>query len=452
MSTLETVTRLRGKIAVDHETTLAHGHDDRFGVATAPEAVVYADSTEDVVALLTWAHRTETAIIPFGAGTAEEGFLAATRPSVSLDLSRMSRVLEIRERDFQVIVQPGIRRLELNAALADTGLFFPVDPGSNSSIGGMASTNASGTATVRYGGMRRNVLAMKVVLADGRLLSLGRPVRKSSSGYDLKDLFIGAAGTLGVIVELTLALSPIPQHVSAVQAFFPGTADAAAGAYAVMAANLPVERLELLDAIGIDAVNKTSGTDYPLATALWIGIGSAAETAVAGDISAIEAICTAHGAIETQSATRREDVDALWEIRHGLAPAVIAQFPGRRYKLTDTAVPLSRLVEMVDYANDEGRRLGLDVIPAGHVGDGNVHVMIAIKPGQEALAEEYSDAVVRKALELDGTATGEHGVGLAKRRYMRPEHGDGVDVMWDIKRALDPRGVMNPGKVLPDPR
>lgn len=451
VDTLLSITQLHGKVATDEATTQTHGEDGRFGDATAPEAVVYAESTEDVVALLTWAHQTETAVIPFGAGTAEEGFLAATRPSVSLDLSRMNSIIEVRERDFQVVVQPGIRRLELNEALADTGLMFPVDPGSNSSIGGMASTNASGTTTVRYGGMRQNVIAMKVVLADGRVLSLGRPVRKSSSGYDLKDLFIGAAGTLGVIVELTLALQPIPEHVSVVQGFFPSTSGAAAGAYAVMAAGSPVERLELLDALGVDAVNKTSGSELPAATALWIGIGSASQAAVAGDISRVAEICTAQGAIEIRSATRREEVDALWEIRHGLAPAVIAQFPGRRYKLTDTAVPLSRLVEMVDFASEEGRRLELDVIPAGHVGDGNVHVMVAIKPGQEGLAEEYSDAVVLKALELDGTATGEHGIGIAKRRYMRFEHGEAVDIMWDIKRAIDPRGIMNPGKVLPEP-
>jgi len=447
---LRAIPRLAGKVSTEITEREGHGRDDRFGEDTTPLAVVSATDVDDVRAVVDWARETGTAIIPYGVGTAEEGFLVATRPSVSLDLSGMDQVIEVRTGDFQAVVQPGIRREQLNEQLKPTGLFFPVDPGSNSSIGGMASTNASGTATVGYGGMHRNVIAMKVVTADGRLLTLGRPVRKSSSAYDLKDLFIGASGTLGVIVELTLELYPIPQHTSVVRAFFPTMSDAAAAAYSVIAARLPVERLEGLDANGIEAVNLANGTGFPVLPALWIGLSSAAADARASDISHVEAICARHGGIGVESASDPREVEEMWEIRHRLYGAAKRYYPDRKFKLSDTAVPLSRLVEMVDFSKDEAARLGIDVMPAGHIGDGNVHVLAALKPGQEEIGQQYADALVRKSLELDGTATGEHGVGLAKRRYMRAEHGDAVDVMWAIKRALDPLNIMNPGKVLPD--
>lgn len=439
---------LGGKVSVRPADRDAHGRDDNYPGTRAPVAVVFAEHVDDVCATLAWSAESGVPVIPYGAGTSEEGQLCAVGDAVSLDLSRMDKLVDLRPEDFLAVVEPGITRKTLNNRLRHTGLFFPVDPGADASLGGMAATNASGTTTVRYGGMRPNVAAMQVALAGGKLVRLGRPVRKTSSGYDLKDLFIGSAGTLGVITELTVVLHPVPEHVHTVRIFFPTVDDAVKAAYAMLAGALPVARLELVDALAIRAANKHLGLDFPEQPALWVDLHSASAEAVTADARDAEAYARDHGAVDVATARDQAESAVLWDVRHNLYFALVGFFPGRTFLITDTAVPLSAVTEMVAFSQRTGAELGLDVTVSGHVSDGNVHTLVAVRDGEREQAYRYSDAVVERSLSLGGTATGEHGIGLAKRKYLRAEHGDSVDLMTGVKNLLDPRGLLNPGKIL----
>lgn len=440
----------KGKVSTSASDLEAHGRDEGYPETALPEAVVYAESPDDVSRTLRFAGELDYAVIPFGAGTSLEGALLPIKPTISLDLSRMNRILEVRPADFLAVVEAGVTRKQLNERLRRAGLFFPVDPGADASLGGMAATNASGTTTVRYGGMRRNVLALEAVMASGEVVQLGRPVQKTSSGYDLRNLLIGSEGTLGVITKLWLRLSPLPAEVHTVRVYFEDVAAAAEGAFALMGAGLPVARLELVDERAVAAVNRYLGRNYPERPLLLVEFHSSTPEAVQAESAFAEELLLEAGATGFDAARSAEERTAQWEARHQAYWALVNAFPGRNYLITDTAVPLSQMPGMVRFAQELMDELGLEGNILGHVGDGNFHTIVAARPGDEyARAETFSSRLVQRALELGGTATGEHGVGLRKRRYMEREHGPALAWMRRIKQAFDPEGVLNPGKVLP---
>lgn len=439
------------KVSTSASDLEAHGRDEGYPETALPEAVVFAESPEDVSRTLRLAREHGYAVIPFGAGTSIEGALVPVKPTISLDLGRMNRILEVRPGDFLAVALAGVTRKQLNERLRREGLFFPVDPGADASLGGMAATNASGTTTVRYGGMRRNVLALEAVMADGEVVRFGRPVQKSSSGYDLKDLLIGSEGTLAIITKLWLRLSPLPAEVHTVRVYFEDVGAAAEGAFALMGAGLPVARLELVDERAIAAVNRHLGRNYPERPMLLVEFHSSTPEAVQAESTFAEELLREAGATGFDAARTPEERTAQWEARHQAYWALVHTFPGRHYMITDTAVPLSEMPGMVRYAQELMGELGLEGNILGHVGDGNFHTIVAARPGDEyARAEAFSARLVERALELGGTATGEHGVGLRKRKYMAREHGPALAWMRRIKAALDPEGVLNPGKVLPE--
>jgi D-lactate dehydrogenase (cytochrome) len=413
-----------------------------------PRGVVYARSLDDVLGVVHWARDTRTPIIAHGAGTSLEGHLLAGGDEMILDLSQSDSILEIDPEDFTATVQPGVTRTRLNAATAEYGLQFTVDPGADASLGGMAATNASGTTSVRYGGMRANVLALQAVFADGTVARLGRAVRKSSSGYGLKDLLIGSAGTLGIITELTVRLHPIPEFLRSLRISFPTIETAVGAAVDMLGLALPVSRLELVDGASVSAINAHRGTGHPETPALFVDLEAASAPAAAADEAEIRRVCEANKALEIAVAHTHTERHALWEDRHTLFFGIKAQFPGHRFLITDTAVPFSKISGAVDTATALGAELALPVSVAGHIGDGNVHVVVPYTDETYATAKEFSDRVVRHALAVGGTATGEHGIGLAKKQYLRDEHGPAADIMATVKRALDPLGILNPGKIL----
>lgn len=438
---------LAHKVSTNPADLETHGKDESYPVQRPPLAVVYAESVEDIGQTLAWAREHRIPVIPFGAGTSLEGHILPQGEAISLDVSRMNRVLEVRPEDFIAIIEPGLTRKVLNEALKGTGLFFPVDPGADASLGGMTATNASGTTTVRYGGMHHNVLAMQVVLASGEVLELGRAVRKTSAGYALKDLFIGSEGTLGVITRLTLKLHPIPEHVHTLRVFFDGLESTAQAAYAVMASGLPVARLELVDAIGIKAINRYLGRDYPEKPALFVEFHSSTKEALEAESALSIELMKESGAIQVDTARTQEERSAQWEARHQSYWALVNLYPGKEYLSTDTAVPISKMPQLVSYAQNLLSELGLDGNLLGHVGDGNFHTLVVSEPG-DPRAAEFSQRLVEHTLALGGTCTGEHGVGLRKKKYLEKEHGPALAWMRQIKQLFDPQGILNPGKIV----
>ncbi|MDR5708870.1 MAG: FAD-binding oxidoreductase [Armatimonadota bacterium] len=434
------------KVSITDSVLDAHGRDEGYPEARRPLAVAFAERVADVQAVLRVAREFRTPVIPFGAGTSLEGALIPLGAAISLDLSRMNRILEVQPEDFLAVVEPGLAYTALNRAVRRHGLFFPVDPGAEATLGGMAATNASGTMTVRYGGMRQNVLALQVVLASGEVLELGRGVRKTSSGYDLKDLFIGSEGTLGVITRLVVRLHPLPAYVHTVRAFFPSVLEAAQAAYAIMASGLPVARLELLDAAAMAAINALLHRGYPEQPALFLEFHASSEAAMRQEAETALELAHSHGATSLDVARTPEERSAQWEARHRAYWAFTHQFPGHRFLTTDVAVPLSRLPETVAFAQALLQEFQLPGRIVGHVGDGNFHVLVAVRPEEYHRAEAYSERLVHRALELGGTASGEHGVGLRKRKYLEVEHGPALGWMRRVKALLDPDGILNPGK------
>jgi len=439
--------RLGAKVVLDPAVLEAHGQDKNYPQIYPPLAVVFAETVADIQEALRWASDEQVSLIAYGAGSSFEGQLTPQGPALSLDLSRMKQVLAIRPDDFLVEVQPGVTREALNATLKETGLFFPVDPGANATLGGMAATNASGTTTVRYGGMRQNIAELDVVLASGQLLTLGRAVRKTSSGYDLKDLFIGSAGTLGIITRLVLRVYPQPLFVHTLRVFFPSLRAASEAAYRIMASALPVARLELLDEFSIDFINRDLKQNYPEKPALFLEFHSSTNEAIAVESQQAERLVREAGALDIAAATSVEEREAQWEARHNYYWAAVHCNPGCIPYSTDTAVPLSRVTELLLYAQQLLAEMKLPGSIVGHVGDGNFHTLVAVQPGQFEQAEEYSRRLTGRALKLGGTATGEHGIGLVKKKFLRAEHGDAVDWMQQIKHMFDPQGVLNPGKI-----
>jgi D-lactate dehydrogenase (cytochrome) len=428
----------------------SHSRDESWHEAAAPDAVAFVEANEEVSAAVKICAAYGVPIIPFGAGTAVEGHVQALYGGLSLDLSRMQKILEINVDDLDCRVQAGVTRKRLNADLEKQGLMFPVDPGADATLGGMAATGASGTTAVRYGTMRENILGMTVVTADGEIIRTGTRARKSSAGFDLTRLMIGSEGALGVITELQLRLRPLPEAVSSAVCAFATLEGAVASVVEILQSGIPVARCELLDEVALDSVNRYSKLDYPLHPTLFFEFhgteaGVAEQARMAGDIAA------EHGGGEFRWSARREDREKVWEARHKAYYAMKALKPGAQGWATDVAVPISKLAECILETVEDCRRRDLLAPILGHVGDGNFHVTFLFNPGDAVTMKSIKEANVRlveHALALGGTCTGEHGVGSGKIWAVEAEHGPGVAVMRRIKQALDPKGILNPGKVL----
>ena len=443
---------LGDRLATTDSEREAHGHDESYHHAANPDAVAYPESAAEVQAIVRACARSRTPVIPFGTGTSLEGHVAAVAGGVTLDMTRMNRIVEIRPADLDVTVQPGVTRQTLNNELQKQGLFFPVDPGADASLGGMASTRASGTTTVRYGSMRDNVLSLEVVLADGRVIRTSSRARKSSAGYDLTRLFVGAEGTLGVITELTLRAYGLPEAMSAAVCSFPRLENAVDCVTSVIQLGIPVARAELVDEIYIDAINRRSGLDLkPMPTVLFEFHGS--EGGVKHDAEEVAALAHEHGAAAVESATTQQDRNRLWRARHEAYYAGLALRPGSKGFVTDVCVPLSRLAQCIAETKQDIAKTDLLAPIIGHVGDGNFHVTFFLDPNAGNAAAELELArgvnrrMVARAIAMGGTCSGEHGVGYGKAEFLRVEHGDALEVMKAIKHALDPDGIMNPGKM-----
>lgn len=415
----------------------------------APEAVLFAETTEEVSEVVKACAAAHVPVIPFGTGTSLEGHLNAPRGGLSLDLSRMDNVLAVHEADLDCIVQPGVTRKQLNDYLRSSGLFFPVDPGADASLGGMAATRASGTNAVRYGTMRDLVLGLTAVLADGRIVTTGGRARKSSAGYDLTRLLVGSEGTLGIITSLTLKLYGIPETILSGVCEF-GTLEGACNAtITALQMGLPLARIELLDEVQIRACNAFSHLTLPEQPTLFLEFHGT-EAGTREQVETFAEIARAEGGGELHWAARPEDRSKLWQARHDAYWAARGLRPGTVLIATDVCVPISALAACVTETKQDIERLGLVAPIVGHVGDGNFHVMPVIDPDdaeERGRVQQFLDRLVERALKFEGTCTGEHGVGQGKINYLAAEHGLGVDVMIAIKKALDPLNILNPGKI-----
>ncbi len=428
-----------------------HARGEDTTTPTRPDAVLFAESTEDVVALLRLCHQHGVPVTPFGAGTSLEGHVNPVRGGISLDLSRMDAIHEVSAEDMDCLIGPGVTRQQLNGHLRTQGLFFPVDPGSVCSIGGMCATRASGTNAVRYGTIRENVLSLEAVLADGRVITTGSRARKAANGYDLTHLLIGSEGTLGVITKIRLRLHGIPEATSAAICQFPSLGDAVNTVIATLQAGIPVARIELLDEVQMGACIAYSKLDgLAAAPTLFLEFhGSAA--GVAEQAEGVQAIAADHGGSAFSWATQAEERNRLWKARHDAYWACLALKPNHRGIATDVCVPISRLAEALLGAQADIAASGLTAPIVGHVGDGNFHTVILVDQADPTALDRawaLDRAIVHRALKLGGTCSGEHGVGLGKREFLEIEHGaDALAAMRAVKAALDPRGILNPGKI-----
>jgi len=428
-----------------------HGRGESYHASMPPDLVCYAESTEEVSAIVRICAAHNVKIIPFGAGTSLEGHISAPQGGVCVDLSRMTRIIAIRPDDLDATVQPGVTRQQLNSDLRDTGMFFPIDPGGESTLGGMAATRASGTNAVRYGTMRENVVNITAVMADGSIISTGSRARKSSAGYDLTRLLVGSEGTLGIITELTVRLYGVPEVISAAICPFSTVDDAVAVVVTMIQCGIPIARVELLDARTIQATNRFSSTSFKETPTLFLEFHGAT-AAVAEQVEFVRGLAEEHGALDFESASDADARAQLWKARHNVHYAIQAMRPNARVWSTDVCVPISRLPECVAETQLDIEKASFFIAMVGHVGDGNFHLGLAIDPDSaEELAEAamINDRVVRRAIALEGTCTGEHGVGSGKVKFMALEHGKAVDFMRAIKQALDPQDIFNPGKMLP---
>ncbi|MCW5609533.1 MAG: FAD-binding protein [Rubrivivax sp.] len=427
-----------------------HGRDESPFPVTPPDAVAFCESTDEVAFVVQQAAAHEVPVIPFGVGSSLEGHLLAVQGGVSIDLSRMTRLVRLNPEDLTVTVEAGVTREQLNQAVRDQGLFFPIDPGANATLGGMAATRASGTNAVRYGTMRENVLGLTVVTAAGDVVHTGTRARKSSAGYDLTRLFVGSEGTLGVMTEVTLKLYPLPEAVSAAICHFPDVGAAVNATIQIIQMGVPIARCELLDANAVRYVNAQSRLglrEQPMLLMEFHG----SEAGVKEQAETVQAITAEFGGADFQWATTPEERTRLWTARHKAYFSGMQSNPGCRSVTTDTCVPISRLAEIIEASVAEADASGLPYYIVGHVGDGNFHLAYLVKEGdaaERAVAERLSMQMVQRAIALEGTCTGEHGIGLHKMGFLLDEAGAGsVALMRDIKRALDPKNILNPGKI-----
>jgi len=429
-----------------------HGRDESFHPSAPPDAVVFVESNEEVAEIMKLCVQHGTPIIPYGTGTSLEGHVAALQGGVCIDLTRMKQVLEVNAADLDCRVQAGVTRKQVNHHLRNSGLFFPIDPGADASLGGMTATRASGTNAVRYGTMRENVLGLTVVTAEGRILRTGTRARKSAAGYDLTRLFVGSEGTLGVITEIQLRLQGIPEAMSAAVCSFDSMKGAVNTVIFTIQMGIPIARVELVDEVQIDAINRYSDLDYPVKPALFFEFHGT-PASVAEQAERVGEIADENGGSNFQWATKEQDRQKLWEARHNGYYAALALRPGCRGWPTDVCVPISRLAECILETQQDVREQGLLAPILGHVGDGNFHMTYLIHPDYEdeelPKYQALNDRLITRALRMEGTCTGEHGVGYGKIPYMHREHGESVALMRQIKEALDPLNLLNPGKILP---
>lgn len=427
-----------------------HGRSESHFPPTPPDAVAYPESTAEVAEIVKACARHGCPVVPWGVGTSLEGAALAFSGGVTVDFSRMDKVLAVNEADMDAVVQPGLTREALNTELRATGLFFSVDPGANATLGGMAMTRASGTTAVRYGTMRDNVLGMEVVMADGRVIRTGTRARKSAAGYDLTGLMVGSEGTLGLVTELTVRLHGQPEAISAAVCAFEDFGAAVDAVTATIQMGIPMARIEFVDAATARAFNIYAGASLPEVPHLMVEFHGSPR-AVEEDAERFREIAEEYGATGFDWAVRPEDRTALWTMRHNAAYACLSLRPGARQLVTDICVPISKLAEAVEETRADIAASTLEGPILGHVGDGNFHSILLIDPADEsekAEALRLSGRMVDRALRMGGTATGEHGIGVGKLDYMAQEHGAGWDVMGQIKRALDPQNILNPGKMV----
>ncbi len=437
------------RLSVGQSVREQHGEDLSFHHGAPPDVVVFAQSTEEVSGIVKICAARKIPIIPFGAGTSLEGHLAALEGGVSIDLSGMDKIIAIEHGDMDATVQAGVSRKTLNQHLHNTGLFFPIDPGADASLGGMVATRASGTNAVRYGTMRENVMALTVVKADGSIIKTGTRARKSSAGYDLTRLFVGSEGTLGIVTEVTVRLHGIPEFTLSAVVSFPDVERAVNTVIQTMQMDIPIARIEFLDEVQMAAVNSYSGLDYAAQPTLFLEF-SGSEVGVREQIELVGGLCADNGGGDFRWAEKQEDRNALWQARHDSAYAAMALRPGSKPWFTDVCVPISKLAECILATRKDIDDSALIAPILGHVGDGNFHVCLLIDPDDPeefAAAEGINGRMIRRAIEMGGTCSGEHGIGYGKKEFMEIEHGDALNTMRDIKRGLDPDNIMNPGKI-----
>jgi len=427
-----------------------HGKDESYFPYALPDAVVYVKTTEEVRDVVNICRRHRVPMIPYGVGTSLEGHILAIEGGVTIDMSQMNQVLAVHEEDLDAVVQAGVTRKQLNEYIKHTGLFFPIDPGADATLGGMAATRASGTNAVRYGTMRENVLSLKVVLADGRVIQTSRRAKKSAAGYDLTRLLIGSEGTLGIITEVTVKLYPVQEAMSAAVCAFRTIDGAANTVIQTLQMGIPVARSELLCATTMAALNKHNKLNYRESPTLLLEFHGT-QASVVEQAKAVQEIARDNGGLDFQWATRPEERSKIWEARHNAYFACLQLKPGARALSTDVCVPISRLAECITETEKDIASASLPIPLFGHVGDGNFHLVILIDPGNDAEiaeAKALNVRLVRRALAMEGTCTGEHGIGIGKQSYLVEELGEAVDLMRDLKRTFDPDNLMNPGKVV----
>jgi D-lactate dehydrogenase (cytochrome) len=444
--------QLLGERATDSSAVREHhSHGESYHPPASPDIVCFPATTAEVAEIVKVSARFQLPVIPFGAGTSLEGHVHAVRGGISIDMRELNRVLRVSTDDLDATVEAGVTRLQLTRALRNTGLDFPIDPGADATIGGMTATRASGTTAVRYGTMRENVLGLTVVLADGRVIRTGTRARKSSAGYDLTRLFVGSEGTLGVITEVTLRLHPLRDAVSAAVCSFGHIRGAVDTVIATIQLGVPVARIELLDEIQMDAVNRYSKTAYPVAPTLLFEFHGDSKQHVADQAETVESLASERGGCGFEWATRLEDRERLWQARHNAYYAALALRPGCRGWSTDVCVPISRLADCIVDTKRDHERASFPVSLVGHAGDGNFHLLYMLDPSSQAELDEahsLNERMVARALQMGGTCSGEHGVGYGKKKFLEAEHGEGLTVMRAIKQALDPDNRMNPGKIV----
>ncbi|MFY9314547.1 MAG: FAD-linked oxidase C-terminal domain-containing protein [Burkholderiales bacterium] len=452
------VTELKALLGERVSTSAAvrehHGKDESYFPYAPPDVVVFLRTTEEVrdVVNICRAHRVP--MIPYGVGTSLEGHILAVKGGVCIDLSQMNQILAVHEADLDAVVQAGVTRKQLNEHIKHTGLFFPVDPGADATLGGMAATRASGTNAVRYGTMRENVLSLKVVLADGRIIQTSRRSKKSAAGYDLTRLFVGSEGTLGIITEVTVRLYPVQEAMSAAVCAFKDVDGCTNTAIQTIQSGVPIARCDIVCEKTVDAINRYKKTNYRVAPTVFFEFHGT-RTSVVEQAETVQAIAKENGGMDFQWATKPEERTQLWDARHNAYFACLQIRPGARAVSTDVCVPISRLAECVRETMEDVKNYINPVPLLGHIGDGNFHLMLLVdpdKPEQTEIAKQFNMRLVERALKMEGTCTGEHGIGLGKIGSMTLELGeDVVSIMCDIKRVFDPDNLMNPGKVVPLP-
>ena len=440
------------RVSITEADRAQHARDQSHHPGRRPDVVVWPHSPAEVSAILGYANQAGIPVVGWGAGTSVEGNPIPVRGGIVLNFRQMDQILAVHESDFQVTVQPGILYRDMNQTLARYGLFFAPDPGANASIGGMVANNAAGIRTVKYGATRDNVLALEVVLAGGEVIRTGSRSVKQSSGYDLTHLFIGSEGTLGIVTEATLKLAPLPDQFSAVIAAFPEVESAAQAVYQIIGSGLDPAGLELLDISTVELLNTAEGINLPLSPTLIMEFNGAGQAGLRETLQLVEAICRAEGGHHFEAGMGRAERDRLWEVRHAYFEIAVRNHPGQTYRVTDVAVPISHYPILVGQAVEAVAELEINASLLGHAGDGNLHTVIFFPPDDPAMqakADQFSDLLVEQALALAGTATGEHGVGLGKQKFMAQEHGaSSLKLMQQLKKTLDPQGILNPGKVL----